>query len=1273
MAEFFPIVGIGSSAGGLEALQKLFGAIPSDSGFGFVVAAHLDPTQESHLTELVARCTKMPVVQIEKTIKINPDHVYVIAPDQELSIKAGVLHSDKPRAPRGHRHPVDSFFRSLAEDQGERAVAIVLSGTGSDGSLGLRFIKAEGGIAIAQDPESAAFPGMPRSAIGTGIVDLVLPPEKIPEALLGLARHFYVQPAAEAVEEAAPEVQLNILLALLHSQTRRDFNGYRRGTLLRRIHRRMGLHRISGLRHYIERLRRDANEVEALIGDLTINVTGFFRDPEAWDALAEKVIAPLAQERPTHSAIRAWVPGCSTGEEAYSIAMLVSEQADAVGKSFDLRLFATDVAQATLSAARAGQYPKSISLDISQQRLQRFFERQEDTYCVRKSIRETITFAPQNLLQDPPFSRLDLISCRNLFIYLEPDVQKRALGLFHLALREGGHLFLGSAETMSGQEDLFQPVSKKWRIFRRIGSTRHDVVDFSLLGGSRSATSGDSKVASAQAESQVRSGELMMQALVDRYAPASVLIDAQHRVHYLHGPTGDYLQPASGEPSHNLLAMARERLQMPLRTAVRKALAENREITTRARVRRGGTMHPVRLIATPLKAGGGAPNRLLVGFVDHEDTGESATPTPSDEVLSERQLQAELDSAREDHRLALAELGAANEDLKASNEEIRSINEELQATNEELETSKEELQSLNEELNTVNNQLQAKVGELEERTADLNNLLNSTDIATLFLDRALCIRWFTPAMKGLYDLVPTDIGRPISHLAQRFSGGDLAEDVERVLAKLTPTDTEVVNDQSRWYQRHIAPYRTIDDRIDGVVVTFADVTACKQAEQQVHDAKVYAEKIVDTVREPLLVLSPGLTVQSANESFYRWFRVAPEETEGQPIFELGNRQWDIPELRQLLEDVLPANNQFNDFEVEHEFETLGRRTMLLNGRRLDHVQLILLAIEDVTDRKRAEAGMLASEERLRRVLETATIGVLFFNESGTLLDANDVFLRTMGYSRGEVESRELTWRSMTPAEWVEVSLEQWNRLQVTGRIGPYEKEYLRKDGSRSWMLCAGASFDADTIVEFCIDINDRKRAEAERELLAQELSHRVKNTLAVVQALARQTDVRGRSVEAYREAFLGRLQAMARAHSLLLDRHWLNADLKALAEEAVAAYRVDHPDAVKVEGDPVNVTAKQGLGLSLVLHELGTNAVKYGALSRHEGRLRISWQVENYDQSRRVRLDWRERHGPQVEPPAETSFGTKLIKQACAYELDGKAELDFAPEGLICTIVFPLG
>lgn len=1267
----FSVVGIGSSAGGLEAMSKLLRAVPEQSGLAFVVAAHLDPTHESHLVALLARCTAMPVVQIENGTRVEPDHVYVIAPDRELTIKEGVLRSTRPEAPRGHRHPVDVFFRSLAEDQGERAIGVILSGTGTNGSLGLRFIKAEGGIVVAQEPETAGFQGMPRSAMGTGVVDLVLPPERIPEALLGVTRFPGTEEKLQEPDGADPHDQLRTLLALLRAQARRDFDGYKKRTLLRRIHRRMGLHRIASLGDYIDRLRKDPHEVKALVADLTINVTGFFRDPEAWQELASKVVGPLVQERPTDSAIRVWVPGCSTGEEAYSVAMLLAEAAETAGKSFDLRLFATDVAESVLSPARAGHYPGSVALDVGEERLARFFEQQDDTYYIRKSLREMITFAPQNLLQDPPFSRLDLISCRNLLIYLEPECQRRVLGLFHFALREGGHLFLGSAETTSGQEDLFQTVSKKWRIFRRLGPTRHDIVDFPIFGDGQQ-TGGAALEPAARNAVTRRAGNTMEQALLDRYAPASALIDASFRVHYLRGPTEDYLRPPSGEPSFNLLAMAREGLQVPLRAMTRQALDEGREIATSARVRRSGTYFPVRLVATPVKQDSEPPDRLLIGFFERDAAGDTTMTPPPDTPSGEMQLQTELETAREDLRLTIEQMEAANEELKASNEEIRSINEELQASNEELETSKEELQSLNEELNTVNNQLQAKVGELEERTADLNNLLNSTDVATLFLDRALSIRWFTPAMKALFELLPTDVGRPIAHFAQRFSGGDLLDDANAVLARLSPIDNEVVSDQGRWYVRHIAPYRTDDDRIAGVVVSFSDITERKRWERQIDAARDFAESIVDTLREPLLVLTSDLRVQTANKSYYDHFSATPQETEGRSIFALGEGHWNIPELRELLENVLPENNKFNDFEIERDFGSIGFRTLLLNARRLDDVQLILVAFEDITERKRAADAQRASEERLRKVLETDAVGVLFFDAaSGRLTDANGVFLHMTGYSREDVASGALSWRSLTPEEWVPTSEKQMVQLAETGRIGPYEKEYLMKDGSRSWMLFAGASLDDGTVVEFAIDIQDRKRAEQERELLANELSHRIKNTLAVVQALAMQTDGQ-HSIEEYRSVFLGRLRSLAQAHSLLLGSHWRSADLENLIEQSVAPYATDRPGGISLEGAPIELSPRQSLGLALVLHELATNAAKYGSLSDRNGRLRVSWRRINSDGTAAVELLWQESDGPVAEKPGNKGFGSKLIEQACSYELNGKAELDYAPEGLTCRISFPL-
>jgi two-component system CheB/CheR fusion protein len=1056
-----------------------------------------------------------------------------------------VLHPSKPSEPRAQRRPVDIFFRSLAENQRERAIGIVLSGTGTNGALGLRFIKSEGGIAIAQDPATAAYAGMPQSAISTGIVDLVLPPEKMAEALISMVRHPYVR-QPEAVEQPDLDGQLSALLALLRAQTNLDFQPYRRQTLLRRTHRRMGLHQIQHLSDYLERLRADPQEAAALARDLTINVSGFFRDSKAWDVLDQKVIAPLVAERDPNSAIRIWVPGCATGEEAYSLAMLIAARAQEGMKSFDLRIFATDVAHHLLPTARAGLYPASIAHDVDADRLERFFDIEDDSYQVKKPLREWITFAPQNLLQDPPFSRLDLISCRNLLIYLEPDVQKKVLALFHFALREHGHLFLGPAENISGQENLFHPVTKKWRIYRRVGPTRHDVVDFPLIGpGARIVETGRWD-ALAPREAR-RAVDPFQRALLERFAPASVLIDRRLSVHAFHGPTGDYLQQPGGEPATNLLALARDGLQAPLRSAVQRAMADNEEVSSAGRVKRGGAFQPVRIMVNPLERGRGADGMLVVSFFER-DRSEADGSSEVEESTSGNHLEAELFAAREDLRLTIEQLEGSNEELKASNEEIRSINEELQASNEELETSKEELQSLNEELNTTNSQLQAKLEELEVRTNDLNNLLNSTDVATLSLDRSLCIRWFTPSMKALLDLLPSDIGRPISHFAQRFSGGGLLEDARKVLDQLVPTDAEVVDDLGRWYIRHILPYRTDDDRIDGVVVTFTEITDRKRREREVNEAKEFAEAIVEAVQFPLIVLTPDLRVKSANAAFYDTFQVTPDETAGRALAHLGNRQWDIPELHRRLTKVRSERTEFSDFEIEHEFERIGQRTMLLHARPLDGAQLIML-------------GM--------------------------------------------------------------------------------------------------------------VDLTERKRGEQERELLARELSHRVKNTLAVVQSLAMQTDG-SRSVEEFRNTFVGRLQALARAHSLLLDAQWRGADLKELVEQALQPYRVDHPDTIEVDGGPVPLTATQGLGLSLILHELGTNAAKYGALSQPEGRVCASWQVEDGETGRRVRLRWEERGGPKVERTGEKGFGTRLIERACTHELDGEVELEYAPSGLRCEVVFPL-
>jgi two-component system CheB/CheR fusion protein len=664
----------------------------------------------------------------------------------------------------------------------------------------------------------------------------------------------------------------------------------------------------------------------------------------------------------------------------------------AARKGCPLQIFASDIDADALEVGRAGVYPENIAADVPPERLRRFFLKGEHGYRVNKELRDAVVFAQQNLVSDPPFSRLDLISCRNLLIYLEPTAQEKILSLLHFALAEGGYLFLGNTESIGQHEDLFAAVSKKWRVYRRLGPTRHDKVPFPIV----SAPPVGRERVSPTPPNVGRLAALAQHLLLERYVPACVVINRKREILYFHGRTEDYLVQPTGSPTQDLVAKAREGLQTKLRGAVHKAIREEHSVViSGAHVRRGRTFCRVKVMVEPLKAATEAEGLLLVSFEDESETPSSAPAVAhagdasdrTDEALV-RQLEYELRTTKEDLQSTIDELGASNEELRAANEEVMSINEELQSSNEELETSKEELQSLNEELSTVNTQLESKVAELAAINNDLDNLLTSTNLATLFLDTHLCIRRFTPAATKLFSLIPSDAGRPISDIAQKFADPDLRPDVEAVLAEPVARNKEVQADDGRWYIRQVLPYRTHDNRTDGAVITFSDVAAEAREE-----ARLYAESIVETVREPLLVLNGDLRVRSANRSFYDTFQISQEQTVGRPIYELGNHDWDTPGLRELLENILPRHLVLNDFEVEHEFQTIGWRSMLLNARALlrggGRPGLILLAIEDVTERKRAQEAILESEVRkqveeerrqqqaeLAHVLRIATIGEL---------------------------------------------------------------------------------------------------------------------------------------------------------------------------------------------------------------------------------------------------------------------------------------------------------
>ena len=967
------IVGIGASAGGLEAFEQFFAQMPPDSGMAFVLVQHLAPDYTSLLPELLAKYTRMPVQQVKAEAPVAPDHVYIIPPDATLTIDRGVLQvASPPVEPRGHRTPIDSFFRSLAADQGENAVCILLSGTGTDGTLGLKAVKEYGGMALAQTPDSARYDSIVRSAIATGLVDHVLPIAEMPAKLREYATHLTVLRERNGPPGLGAEVNdhLHTIHALLKRRTGHDFSQYKEGTVVRRMQRRMQALQLDAVDAYVTLLRQDPTELGFLFKDLLIGVTYFFRDPEAFAALAREVIPQLVADKGADDQVRVWVSGCASGEEAYSLAILLREHLDMLAVVPHVQVFATDIDEEALESARKGCYPAGIADQVTPERLERFFVKQDSLYQVKKELREMCLFSVHSLLKDPPFARLDLISCRNVLIYLGAELQQKLMRLFHYALRPGGYLFLGPSETVTRQGALFRTLDRTQRIFQKKDAVVRLPVEFPRTDVRWPSPRQRGEPERPRPAPAQTISTLVERTIVESYAPACVVVTAQGEAVYFSGRTGRYLEPPAGTPSVNLVNMARAGLRLPLQTALRQAVTTHRRVVQeQVAVQTNGNVQTLTLVVQPLTEGEAEATLYLVIF---QDLGPAQSPTPaaadapgpSPEDAHLRSLEFELRTTRE-------RLQAAIEELEASNEELSSANEEFQSTNEELETSKEELQSLNEELETVNAELRRKVDDLDRINSDLQNLLDSTQIATLFLDRELRIRNFTPAASTVLPLRPGDVGRPLTDLAQRFADTDLVSDATEVFRTLAVRERSLrTTDTNDRYLMRILPYRTVENVIDGVVLTFVNVTDLKRAEEAAHAAQVYAEDIVDTVREPLLVLDATLRVQSANRSFYETFAVTPAETEGRLLYELDGGQWDIPELRSLLTEVLSQNHAFADFAVEHDFPAIGRKTMLLNARKVSGLtndkELILLAIEDVSERKRAEETLSQRTAELQR-------------------------------------------------------------------------------------------------------------------------------------------------------------------------------------------------------------------------------------------------------------------------------------------------------------------
>ena len=851
-SDSFPIIGIGASAGGLEALEHFLSHVPTNSGMAFVIVQHLDPTRKGIMPELLQRTTTMKVIQVKDRTRVQPDCVYVIPPNKDMSILHGVLHLLDPASPRGLRLPIDFFLRSLAQDRQEHSIGVILSGMGSDGTLGLRAIKENAGVVLVQDPATAKFDGMPRSAIDSGLADIVAPVDDLPERILAYLKRTPLVHTLELALEEKTQSALEKAIILLRAHTGHDFSLYKRNTLYRRIERRMGIHQIDKIATYIRYLQDNSQELDLLFKELLIGVTSFFRDSPAWEALRGTVIPALLASRPPGHAFRAWVPGCSTGEEAYSLAIVFKEAMEKLKppKKFKVNVFATDLDRDAIDKARQGVYPANIAADLSPARLERFFAKVEGGYRVGAEIRELVVFAPQSLIADPPFTKLDVLSCRNLLIYLAPEMQKKLIPLFHYSLSPGGILFLGSAETIGGFTDLFASLSVKTRIFRRTESAmRPEPIEFP---SPVAPSFPDANEARPEIKTPLSLQSLADRLVLEHYAPPAVLVTDKGDILYVSGRTGKYLEPAAGKANWNIFVMAREGLRHELTNAFQKCLRGAGVVVLEGlRIATNGREHFVNITVRRVEQPEPLRGSLMIVFADvatPPETKASGRVRQHGKAMLDKSPVAEVERKYQQVCMELQttreEMQTSQEELRSSNEELQSTNEELQSTNEELTTSKEEMQSLNEELQTVNAELQGRVDELSRSSNDMKNLLNSTDIATLFLDKDLHVRRFTTQATKLIKLIPGDAGRPITDLASDLLYPELAADARDVLQKLGFAEKAVNARDGSWFTVRIMPYRTIDDRIDGVVITFADITVAKLLEAQLRKERAALRKRV---------------------------------------------------------------------------------------------------------------------------------------------------------------------------------------------------------------------------------------------------------------------------------------------------------------------------------------------------------------------------------------------------------------------------------------------
>ena len=1285
-----PVVGIGVCAASLRSLETLFAGIGPSLGAAYLIAVRQQEGLEVRaVLDVLTRASPLPVAIGKDGEPIEPNRIYLGGPDDVIGIEDGHLSSRHAAQPVGHRGTVDSMLISVAEHGHDRSVAVLLGGLGSDGTAGVTATKKFGGLSIAEsmprdDDTAAQAGGAPGVAGPSGVVDLHLPIERIATHIaLYLDNLGNVEDAPDQGEVPANvEAQVTQITTILRNVLSHDFHGYKRGTFLRRVYRRMQVLLIDTLDAYVARLRTDRQEVQDLFQDLLIGVTQFFRDPQEFDVL-ERELPRLFERKEPEDQFRVWVLGCATGEEAYSIAILLREHMATLDRAPQVQIFATDLDARALGLARAGRYAASIEGHVRADRLERWFLREGDTYCVSKELREMCIFSPHNLIKDAPFSRIDILSCRNLLIYLNTELQNRVIPIFHFSLQSGGVLFLGNSENVTRHQKLFAAVDRKNRVFRRMDTATRVVPDLPLSLRVRAPEPLQTTYAAVPQAARLSAAvSRQTEAIAERYAPAYVVVDVQGDVLHFSGRTGRFLEPIAGVASLNILNLIHRDLRVDLRAALHRAITEARRVELpRLVMQQEDRVTGVNVVVEPV--GDGDVTSLVVLF---QDLGAQAAASAGGEWRDEEQverLENELRLTRDRLQATIEELESTNEELKSSNEEYQSINEELQSANEEMETSKEELQSVNEELQTVNGELAHRVAELGRSNSDLNNLLAATQIATLFLDNDLRVRSFTPTATEVFHLLETDVGRPLGHVVSRVAYPELHEDVRQVLKTLVPVERTVIDPVTqRQFAARVLPYRSLDNYISGAVVTFTDLTAVHQAETVLRASEERLQALLAASSQSIYRMSADWSrmIHMAGRLFLADTKDSPDWlAEHIP----GDEQLRV---RAAIDEAIRSKGAF---ELEHRVRqldggtgwTLSRAVPITNadGEIIEWFG----AAQDITARREAEEAVRKSEERLHSLVEGLTQLVWRAVGSGDWTWASRQWVDYTGQAEGE--SKGWGWLQAVHDDDRVAARDAWTGAAQRGGFEVEMRLRRAEDGAFRWfqVRTIPVKNDQGAIVEWIgtsTDIDDLRDLRERQGVLVAELQHRTRNLIGVVRQMAQKTARGSADLDDFRERFRERLDALARVQGLLsrLNEHdrvtfdeLIRTELAAHGAEAGPDERVmlDGPAGVRLRSTTVQT-------LAMALHELATNAVKYGALGQPEARLAINWHMaeEEGDQPW-LHVDWRET-GVSMPTAMETAQGggqgRELIERALPYQLAARTTYRLEPDGVHCTIAMPV-